>query len=54
MSRRRRLFIRASSCWRDLTGMWWAKGIIGVALLVLGFLFTQPAIVGQLANFLGL
>jgi hypothetical protein len=34
--------------------MWWAKGIFGVALVVAGFLLTQPAIVEQLSNVLGL
>jgi hypothetical protein len=33
--------------------MWWAKGIVGVALLVVGFLVSQPAIVEQLSNVIG-
>lgn len=34
--------------------MWWTKGLLGTALLVLGFLVIQPAIMQRLAAVLGL
>jgi hypothetical protein len=34
--------------------MWWAKGILGMALLVLCFLLIQPAIVQRLMVAFGL
>jgi hypothetical protein len=34
--------------------MWWAKGILGMALLVAGFLVIQPAIMQQISAAIGL